>query len=210
MAIAVNDIIQITDFQTLLGQQIANVYFYRITAVEALADLGDLSTAFVTGVMEEVESLQSTVLTHTLLSIRNLTNGIDIADIPLTGHIGEATGGDTLPTYCAFSFRLVRTNGTTRHGAKRIAGALENMIAGNDVTAPVLATLNGLAHVFSDDLVVTGTVDHDLTAEPIIVGRVPQGNANAGALDLTKINPVASAQYVRFSTQVTRRAGRGA
>lgn len=209
MTMSVGDIIQITDVQNFLSQMILNVYFYKVNALEPLADYGDVSTAFVTGVMEEVESIQHSSLIHTSIIMRNLTNGLDIFEESLTGHIGEITTGEALPSIVAAGYRMVRSTALTRHGAKRIAGMAEGYVNGNLPASGFTGSFTTIAHVFSDVISVTGTVDHDLSLQPVIVGRVPSGEPHAGELDLTRVNPISGAQFVRLTSQVTRRAGRG-
>jgi hypothetical protein len=109
----------------------------------------------------------------------------------------------------AAAFRLVRTNGTTRHGQKRIGGLPEGHINGNSVASGLVAAYNTVATTIGGHFIRTGTVDHDFDLAPVIVGRFPQGDPNEGELDLSVINPVQSAQFIRLTSQTTRREGRG-
>lgn len=209
MALSVNDIIEVVDYQTYLSEIMLNVYHYQVVSKESLADLGDVSSAFVLGVMEEVEAIQSTSVTHAVLKLRNLTNGLDILESTLSGHVGEATGTEGLPSLIAASYRLVRSTAATRHGSKRIGGLVEGDLAGNVLASGAVTRYNTVATVLGGHITVTGTVDHDIDLRPVIIGRVPTGEPGAGELDLSVINPVLSAQYIRVTSQTTRRAGRG-
>jgi len=207
--IAANDILQILDVQTCLGERMLNVYFYRVNALEGAADYGDVSTAFVTGVMEEVEAVQFTGTVHTSVIISNLTNGLDIFESALTGHIGEFATTEASPSLVALGFRLLRATALTRHGAKRIGGIAEGVTQGNSVVGGSVGICNTIANAMAANIAVTGTVDHDISLSPVIVGRIPVGDPGAGGLDLSRVNSVAGGQFIRVTSQVTRRAGRG-
>lgn len=207
MALAVNDIVQITDVQSFLDQVMLNVYFYRIVSLETLADYSDVAEAFDNIVRGVVTTIQALGVNHPRILVQNLTNGVDIHE-QVDARTGE-NGGDGLASFYALGFRLVRTDATTRHGSKRIGGIPEAFVVGNALqsTGPTLA--NNIAAAMAADIVRSGTVDHDLVAEPVIVGRFPEGHAQEGQLNLAVINPVQAAQFIRVTTQTTRRAGRG-
>jgi len=207
MGINVGQIIQFTDVQTLLGQAVLNVYFYKVISKEILVDYNDLQGAFKVQVMDVIREMQADSLQHTRLGLKNLSNGIDIHEEPYA--LNGLVAGDPMPSTNVASFRLVRTSALTRHGSKRIGGLTDTMASGNTLDAGTLLLANDIAAALAAPIAATGTVDHDFELAPVIVGRFPEGDPNAGELDLSKINPVASAQYIRLSTQTTRRAGRG-
>jgi len=207
MAPAVGDIVQITDVQTYLGQTVYNVYFYQLDALEPAVDYVDIAEAFDNVVRSQILTVQSAAVTHPTILVKNLTNGLDIWE-QVDSQPGTQ-GGEGMPSYVSLGFRLLRTTALTRHGSKRIGGLAESLINGNNVASAGLASVTALATVFSLPIERVGTVDHDLTASPVIVGRFPQGDPNEGELDLSKINPVSGSQFIRVTTQVTRRAGRG-
>jgi len=207
MAPNVGDIVQITDVQTYLGQTVLNVYFYELTAMESAVDYADIAEAFDNVVRQELLPAQVDGLVHTNILVKNLTNGVDIWD-QVDAVAGANTAGDDTPSFTALGFRLVRSTALTRHGSKRIAGVPENAISGNTETYGG-TTIADIEAALGAPIERSGTVDHDVTAIPVIVGRIPEGDPGAGGLDLSKINPVASAQFIRVTTQTTRRAGRG-
>jgi hypothetical protein len=207
MALAVGDILQISDVQMYLGQTVLNVYFYEMVSLESLTDYGDVQGAFKLGVIDEVRTMQNSGLTHTTIIVKNLTNEVDIGEYAytVTGDLED----EGLQSFTALSIRLVRSTGLTRHGSKRIGGLTEAMVAGNVLSAAGNALIGNVVDALEADLVVDGTVDHDFVARPVIVGRFLITDPNPGELDLSKINPVSAAQFIRLSTQTTRRAGRG-
>lgn len=207
MALSMGDILQITDVQQSVQQTLLNVYFFRVTLLEANTNYDDVNQAFDSGIITPALPIQSVMTTHVNVIIKNLTNGLDIAEYPHS-EVGLATG-DSLPTFNAAAFRLVRSTAATRHGAKRIGSLSEGSSQDNSATPAFLSLATAFAAALGSEIQVDGTVDHDFSAEPVIVGRYPQDHPNAGELDLSVINPVASAQFVRITSQVSRRAGRG-
>lgn len=208
MAIAVNDVLQINDVQSYLGQLCLNVYFYRVDVAGSALTYQDVADYFQTQIVTEVVEIQNVNLVHTSTVIRNVTNGLDIFEDPLA-----ITGGTSLegaPSFTAASFRLLRATALTRHGAKRIAGIPEVYSLGNDLNPTYSTQIAAVALALGNPVEVDSAGDLDLTMTPVIVGRYPVGGPNAGQLDLSKVNDVAAAQFIRISTQTTRRAGRGA
>lgn len=207
MALAVNDILEITDVQVHLGQAVYNIYYYEVQSVEALADYDDVQGAFKLQIQDAVREIQVDTIEHTRILVRNLTNGIDLHEEPYS-LFGNHTA-DSEASFYALGFRLVRSTLLTRHGSKRIGGIAEDMVLGNTVVAGELPDVVALADAMAEPLEVTGTVDHDFSAIPVIVGRFPTGDPNEGEIDLSRINPVAAGQFIRVTTQNSRKAGRG-
>lgn len=207
MALSVGDILQITDVQTYLDQQVLNVYFFQAEVVGSAITYQDVADYFQTQYVLEVAGAQNAALTHVRTVIKNLTNGLDIFEDPIS--VPGSDASDAAPSFVAVSVRLVRSTALTRHGAKRYSGISEQQFAGNSLTSGAQTVWDGVADVVGGPIVVDSAGDLDLTLAPVIVGRFPAGDPNAGELDLSKVNPVASGQVIRLSTQTTRRAGRG-
>lgn len=208
MALAINDIIKITDYQSFLGQIMENVYFYEIDAIPAPADgftvEEQVCLSFNSKVRINVIPLQENVCSHGVTRMDNLTNGIDFAEIsaPVNGTIV----GDPEPSFVAYNFVLRRSTGITRNGSKRIGGLDEGGISGNGITT-VGALLTALGTAMAADLTYPAGGLEVPFAHPVIVGRVLVGGSYQ--LDLTKINPIASAAFTAVSTQRSRKAGHG-
>lgn len=207
MALLNNNILQIDDLQTYLGQTVLNVYHFQVSDLASLADYESIANVFQGEIIDTVKAHQNNALTHTRIIVRNLSNGIDIYEKPIA--ISGSYGDSPASSLLSFAFRLVRSSLATRHGQKRFAGVGENMVVGNDAEAVIMPALNATAVAIGSGFSIDSGGDYDFTAKPVILGRFPTGHAQAGEIDITVVNPVLSAQYIRLTTQTTRRAGRG-
>lgn len=207
MAPTVNDIIQITDVQTYLGQTMLNVYFYRIEELGSAVSYEDITNLFQTQIVLNVVPVQNNNCVHTSAIVKNLTNGLDLfEDVSTTpGTVSTESG----PSFVALSFRLVRSSLATRHGSKRIGGLDETVYAGNSLAIAFNTAVATIATKIGGPLLQESAGDEDILLQPVIVGRYHSGSPNAGELDLSNVVDVSAAQFIRVSTQVTRRAGRG-
>lgn len=208
MTIYVGEVIQITDVQTYLGQILNNVYYYVVQATEVAATLEDVVNDFQTFVVDELVNAQSTSLVHTRLIGKDLSGGVDIFEKPINV-LGIWAGGDNDASFAALGIRLVRATAITRHGSKRIGGLKDAASIGNSLAASYETIVEDICTALAAPLISVGTVDHDYTADPVIVGRVHEPDPDAGDLDLGILNPVTSAQFISITTQTTRKAGRG-
>lgn len=208
MSLSVGDILQVSDYQVWYSQLVLNVYFYQMGTFESGVTYQVIADQWETQVRTPVRAIQMPGLTHTATVIKNLTNGVDIweeTDVAT----GSRSAGDNTPGFVALGFRLVRSSAITRHGSKRFAGIGEADMNGNNYTFPA-GTQAALETALKSPVAITGTMDNDFTMTPVIIGRVPSGEPHAGELDLSIINPIADAQYIRVTSQNTRKVGRGA
>lgn len=207
MALAIGDILQFTDVQSYLGQRMLNVYTYRVDSFESLVDYDDLAQQFELLIITPMLDLQVTTVEHETVLVRNLTSGVDIWEEP-SGQTG-GVAGEAFPSFVAIGIRLNRSTALTRHGQKRVGGIPEAAVSGNGLAGAFVAAADVLATAMADPIVKTGTQDEDFVLTPVIVGRYPIGDPNAGQYDLSKVNEVSSAQVVSVTSQTTRKAGRG-
>lgn len=208
MSLTAGDVISVEDRQTYLGEQVINVYYFQVVSFEPLVDLADLADVFTSDYVAALLPVQHLELAHNRIIVRNLTNGLDIHEKPLAPIVG-LNAGDPGNSLLAYSIRLVRSTAATRHGSKRIGGVPENASVGNLPTSQYATALALVCETLGVGLERSGTVDEDFITVPVIVGRFPTGDPNAGELDLSVLNPIASAQFIRITSQVSRRAGRG-
>lgn len=207
MPIAVGDILQISDFQSFLGNTLLNVFFYEVSAADVDLDYETVKVAFENAIVEPMSNIQSNFCEHVRIVIKNLTNELDIAEFPIS--VTGFHGGQASQSFVSYSIRLIRSTALTRHGSKRIGGLSEGTLDGNGVLSSELGTVTAFADLLAEPLVMESEVFPEFTAVPVIVGRFHIPAANAGEIDLSKINPVSAAQFIRVTSQATRRAGRG-
>lgn len=202
MAAILGDLIQMIDDQSYLGQQVLNVYYYRITATLGLADgyLSDLNDYFTSDILINIRAIQLDGLLHLSREWRNLSNGVDLfADNSvLNGTVGGAATVYT-PSFLSAGFMLQRESLATRNGYKRFAGISEANVSGNSLVG-LTTEVGNLETNLAQDLLI-GIIP---VAEPVIVKR--------------PINPpvesyvyasIGSASFRSVGTQNSRKAGRG-
>jgi len=118
--------------------------------------------------------------------------------------------GDPMASFMALNFILRRSTGITRNGSKRFGGLDESSISGNSWTGSGSALTN-MGTALASPL-LHGTPVAAPFADPVIVGRKLVGAGTPSEhyeLDLTKINPVASAAFTAVSSQRSRKVGHG-
>ena len=202
MAGSLGDLIQVVDNQSYLGQQILNVYYYRITSITPLLDpyMDVMAEWFDNTVVAAVRELQVNALLHVSREWRNLSNGTDLftETSVIAGDQSQSAAAFT-PSYVSAGFMLQRESLLTRNGYKRFAGIPETSIEGNVYTEGSTFIAAVEAALAADIVVGIATV-----AEPVIVKRpidVPVGEY--------VYSSIGSAQFRSLGTQNTRKAGRG-
>lgn len=174
MGIALGDLIQVVAAQVYLGIEALNVYYYRYVVI-APADNSVypvLLTQFETKVLDVVRTCQSGNVSYTSITMKNLTNEIDEYSETYTPGTDKpgTVAGESLPSFNAYSFRLLRDSGVTRHGYKRFVGVAEPSGQGNGYS-PGSTIITNVTNALTASLDV-GLVP---TLMPIIVKRpIPQ------------------------------------
>lgn len=202
MAAALGDLIQITDFQTYLGQQVLNVYYYRIVNITGLADgyLGIFADWFKDVLLPPIVLIQNDGLLHVSRDLRNLSNGTDLyTDSEVIAGEQTPSPGQYSPSYLSLGFILRRESLATRNGYKRIAGLNEGYLSANDVTLDP-NDISNIEDVLAGDI-TAGIIS---LAEPVIVKRpidVPVGEYIYSS--------IGSASFRGLGTQNSRKPGRG-
>lgn len=203
MAAVLGDVLRLTDRQTLLGQQVLNVYFFRVTSITGLASnyLEVFCTWFDEHVVDPVTATQHQELAHVELYAENISNGVDIFTFtdgyPKDGLIGA---GEVMPPFVSWGIQLIRESRVTRNGYKRIGGVSEGAVSDGVIEASYAGVVATAAEAMDDDW-----VDGIITlAEPIILKRpfvVP--------LITYEYSSIGDAVYKAVGTQNTRKFGRG-
>jgi len=203
MTLVDGDILQITMQGTLLSQRWSNVFYYNVDFTGTPAPIADILANFTLGFIAGVMPIMSASCQLLFTDAKELVRGIDIASGTPSAVYG-LVAGDVLPAFVAWSFRLNRYEGTTRHGHKRIAGVTELRQTNGQANGDFMTQLNAAAAFMAAPL-----IEGDVTCWPVIVGRYPQEHADAGKLNLSVVNGVASVAYIGITTQNTRKPGRG-
>jgi hypothetical protein len=169
VAALLGDLLQLTDFQTYLGIDCLNVYYYRVTSITGFAFAGynDIMQWYRDHILAQVKNQQVSGVSHNMLEIRNLSNAVDFDSLTFApGTQVGAQPGEGLPSYVTYTFRLLRENLNTRNGYKRFVGVPESQGSGNAYSPSGAAITNICGELSSD--IVAGIV---LLAEPVIVKR---------------------------------------
>jgi hypothetical protein len=202
VAAVLGDLLQLVDNQSYLGQQILNVYYYRVTATLGLADpyLSDLNSYWEDNVLDPIIQIQGDGLVHQSREWRNISNGTDLfvesTAVPGANSVAESS---ELPSYVSLGFLLQRESLATRNGYKRFAGLTENFVEGNTWTGST-TSIDNIETALAGDL----NIGILAVAEPVIVKRpivVPVGSYIYSS--------IGSASFRGLGTQNTRKAGRG-
>jgi hypothetical protein len=202
VAAVLGDLLQLVDNQSYLGQQVLNVYYYRVTATLGLADpyLADLNSYWEDNVLDPIIQIQGDGLVHQSREWRNISNGTDLfvesTAVPGANSVAESS---ELPSYVSLGFLLQRESLATRNGYKRFAGLTENFVEGNTWTGST-TSIDNIETALAGDL----NIGILAVAEPVIVKRpivVPVGSYIYSS--------IGAASFRGLGTQNTRKAGRG-
>lgn len=196
----VGDVFRVTTAAQYLGENLLNVYYYRLLDVPAAGNpLEGLASVMDTEILPTVAVIQQQNHVVKLVRVENL-NSTEIYErvVDIPGQV-SANAGNPLPSFYAVTFQLVRTTRDTRHGSKRFGGIPDNLVYGNEWLGSV-TPLNAIAAKLKTTW-VAGLVD---TFQPVIVRHpVPAPPINP------VFNVVADCLYKGVRTQNTRKKGRG-
>lgn len=202
MAAFLGDLLQCIDNQVYLGQQILNVYYYRVVSISELAGdyLSAINDQFELNVLSAVRDLQNSGVQHVSREWKNLTNEVDLF---VNGEVLAGTSGSTEstgePSFVSAGFILRRESLATRNGYKRFAGLTEGQVSGNTYTGDA-GVITAIEVALAEDLFL-GVID---TVEPVIVKRPIPSPATSFVYA-----SIGSSSFRGIGTQNTRKAGRG-
>jgi hypothetical protein len=166
---ALGDLIQIIDNQTYLGEDLMNVYYFRWFSAPSVDNTvyTALLNSFDEIVIDKVIQAQNEYVTHTTLSIRNLSNNLDYAEMTIAKDgLLDVDPANTLQSYVTLGFQLIRDSLATRNGYKRISGLIESQVEGNDFVGS-LTYIGDIISAMQANLYV-GVIQ---VAAPVIVKR---------------------------------------
>ena len=201
----INDIYRFTTTIQYEGATCRVVDFRRIDTLPAnpMTD-PELAQSYGNLFVAEVMPKLSNQAEMTNVLAENLTDGISFADWGFSAMGGKT--GDPMPSYVACSIKLKRSTKITRNGYKRLPAVPELLSDGNAYLASSTEKEDlefffwGIT-LFED---ITDPLD-TFQMRGVIVGRT-LNVSGVYELDLSKINPVASAQVQpNLTTQNTRK-----
>lgn len=216
---AVNDVYEVVDVQSLHGQEILNVYFYQQRAA-FVPSAGNIATALAEGFSEQVvpfvAACQSGDLLHIETRVRNLFNPVDAGSF-ITGVAGTGSSGaaQTMPSFTAWGFTLKHDNPSVRPGSKRVAGVDESNQDDGIPSLIIMPALDALAEALAAPI-EGGIFLTDDIMFPVVVKRVRTGAPgayeyvlpdNAGDLTVGKVLEALVKLFV--TSQVSRKYGVG-
>jgi len=202
VAAVLGDLIQLVDNQSYLGQQVLNVYYYRVTATLGLADpyLADLDSYWEDNVLDPIIQVQVDALAHNSREWRNVSNGTDLfVNSTVVNGANDVTDATLLPSYVSLGFLLQRESLATRNGYKRFAGLQDTFVEGNTWTGSPTSIIN-IETALAGDLNI-GLLS---VAEPVIVKRPISVPVTSYVY-----SSIGSCSFRGLGTQNTRKAGRG-
>ena len=188
----------------LFNKAVQNVFYYRSGQIVAPTptDLQSFNAAFVTQVLTPLRAFTSTAMDWDEIEtfvIEDAENIRWISGLDSEGNIS----GDCLPAYFCYYFRLEVPQRLTRPGRKAFAGVPEAVYF-NETN--VNAQYN--PHVVAMQNALNDTIsDGNNNWEPVVVRIVRDPITNQEVV--TRSQLVNLARFVRFSTQNSRKIGRG-
>jgi len=187
-------IFMIKDYQTYLGQQIINRYWYNSGLDSPAWD--DVATAFLTQVITAVRELQAGGLTHTSIEVTDMENPANFGSFPHA--TGGGASGEVMPSFVTARFSLIRSDRTWRSGRKAIGGMTELTVTGNEISGNYSAEVTAIENALGADIVTTESE----TLTPCLV-RLDA----SGAVD--EFMEILGAQFTGIGTQNSRKKGSG-
>lgn len=181
-----NDVYELVDKQLMNGQEVLNVYHYRLiqTAYVDTANpypSGTLIDRYIALVLPSIAACQMNGVGHVEITCRNLYNDFDADDRAISVY-GNYGGGapDVLPMFNAASFTLNTQGTVVKNGAKRLAGLVESGQTSGAITEPgLIARLAAATNAMVRTLTVGADIPTNNVFQPTIVKRIRSGTPGA-------------------------------
>lgn len=184
---------------TIFDQAFVNVFWYVVlegTGFEA----DDLGVAFKIGILPSICSVQNVAVEYQQMVINGVRDSHDVATIDIVESVGTITG-DCLPPYAAWAYQISRSSTQMRNGYKRLPGVSESWQSNGEAVEGTPA----------DTLQDVGATMHthlELAGGTVAVMTVPRRQFHGVVVDPVQYWEGADCNYVRISTQNTRKFGR--
>lgn len=189
---ATGDIYKCNLKQAIEGQAMENVFHFQQIS-------GEGNAAAVAAMIESiivplVADIQSGDLTHTGVTVLNIGDIGDFADVTYVTPIPGDRSGDRMPSFNAYAFRKTRNSSKMRHGSFRLAGAIEADITDGEANANVTGALTALATALSSSI-------EDGAGNSYLFGYIGHILGNPMPMEVFGTG----VSYIRFSTQNSRK-----
>lgn len=183
---AVGDIYEIRDVQSLLSQHVENVHFYR-QALDFVTtnptNSQSLAEAWIEQSLPTIAAIQTADVLHTNVLVRNLYDESDAYDasVSVSGNVSGGTATDQITSpFDAWAFQLDGDNPAVKNGQKRIAGVNEGWVLDGAVDPDSGAEFDlGAAAAQLSAAIQIGTIITDPVFVPVVVKRVRTGSPGA-------------------------------
>lgn len=207
--VAIGDVLGIKQFFSVAGNQALMISFWEIMAI-----VGD-PVSIDEFTRDFHQQFGETILTTFLWSgatydrtvCENIDGSMDFGDY--SDVINGTNAGEPAPSFVALDVKQNVSNRITRGGRKRLPFITEGMFEGNAETLAGVAQL-AIESFFGGPTDIFQYLDETMTnfvsIRPVIVGRVESPpDSGIYVLDPSRVNPVASANLVRVTSQVSRK-----
>lgn len=208
--LSVGDVLGIKQFFSVAGNQALMISFWEV--MDILGDPVSIDEFARDFHYQYGETILTTFLwagaNYDRTVVENIDGSLDFGDF--SDVINGTNAGEPAPSFVALDVKQNVSNRMTRGGRKRLPFITEGMFEGN------AETLGGAAQVaiesfYGGPVNVFRYLDETMTnfvgIRPVIVGRVESPPASGiYVLDPTRVNPVSSANLVKVTSQVSRKA----
>ena len=188
---------QITQLQTYRSQLVVNRFFYQCEDVYA-GSLSDLTAVFAGDWNTFMPPIQSQEITYDECRAVELFGERQGYNRTLSGQNGSQAGNE-LPAFFGMRFRMVGQNTRVKKGRKIVSGILEEMVDIDYIAAAYVSSANAVANWWEQPFSAAGQ-----SFSPVLLSPWNTRHVN------DVITPVISVDVLGWSTQSSRKIGRGA
>lgn len=184
---------------TIKGIECKNTFWYKTSISTTALNLAEHWEGSILG---SLRGVLSSDVTFNDLYVFNLVDEEDFSTYDLAGVQGMK-GADSLPVFCGWYFRYIRTSRAIHDGRKTFAGIAETDVIDGNATALVEADLDATATVLQTPI----DLGFSAIATPCIAQTEEYTNPENGKTyrrPITLIG-ITDVQYVRVSTQNSRK-----
>jgi hypothetical protein len=180
----------------IFGQETVNTTYWGGSA--PATSLSDLETGFVDTVVNAIQLLVSDQWAMIGATVTHVKGGTDFFETP-DSHLGSI-GGDCLPPYAAWGFRIIRGGVGERNGYQRFAGVAESTQVNGEPTSAGLSKANAVAAALNA-AITDGTTDYGLL--------IRREQIHGSHLSEPQYYSISSVSFSAITTQNSRKFGHG-